>query len=209
MTQDCLFENEDDWIAQLIRGDEQAFRELIRRHHPGMLSLARSIAGNVFADDILQESWISVYKNINQFEKRSSLKTWLFRIVSNFAMNRLRKESRKSSLEQLDGDTPGSYLDSQHFRENGHWRASIPSWKIESPDALIEEEQLKSCIHKTLEKLPIAQKSVFLLREIEQLEFDEICELLNISSANVRVLLHRARLQLMQMIDRYQETGSC
>ena len=209
MTPHCLFENEDHWIEQLIQGDEQAFRELIRHYHPGMLSLARSIAGNIFADDILQESWISVYKNIGQFEKRSSLKTWLFRIVSNFSMARLRKESRKSSLEQLDGDTPGSYLDSQHFLENGHWQTSIPSWKIESPDELIEEEQLKSCIHKTLEKLPAAQKSVFLLREIEQLDFDEICELLKISSANVRVLLHRARLQLMQMIDRYQETGSC
>lgn len=203
------FDDEYQWIEQLIQGDESAFRELIRRYHSAMLSLARGIAGDVFAEDIIQDAWVSVYQHIGEFEQRSSLKTWLFRIVSNQALSRLRKESRKQSLDELDGDTSGSYLDTHHFRNNGHWQISIPGWANESPEDLLEEVQLKNCIHKTLEKLPPIQKSVFVLREIEQIGFDEICELLNISSANVRVLLHRARLQLMQMIDHYQETGSC
>lgn len=203
------FDNEDHWIEQLIKGDEPAFRELIRRYHTAMLSLARGIAGDAFAEDIIQDAWVAVYQHIGEFEQRSSLKTWLFRIVSNQALSRLRKESRKQSLDELDGDTSGSYLDNQHFRRDGHWQISIPGWANESPEKLLEEIQLKTCIDKTLDKLPPIQKSVFVLREIEQIGFEEICGLLNISSANVRVLLHRARLHLMQMIDRYQETGSC
>jgi RNA polymerase sigma-70 factor, ECF subfamily len=201
--------NETEWIDELIKGTDAAFAQLIRQYHSTMLCLARSIVGDVFAEDVVQEAWVSVYKNIANFERRSSLKTWLFRIVSNLATTKLRKESRKTSLEQLDGEIPGSYLDDSRFQENGHWKSDIASWQMESPDQLLEEQQLRHCIHKTLAKLPDVQKTVFLLREIEQIAFEEICEILNISSANVRVLLHRARLQLMQMIDRYQETGSC
>jgi RNA polymerase sigma-70 factor, ECF subfamily len=204
------FNDESNLIDALAQGNDAAFSHLIRQYQSTMLSLARSITGDTFADDVVQEAWVSVYSNIAKFERRSSLKTWLFRIVSNLATTRLRKESRKTSLDQLDGELPGSYLDSAHFREDGHWKAAaVPTWRIESPDELLEEQQLKLCIHKTLNCLPEAQKTVFLLREIEQVAFEEICELLNISGANVRVLLHRARLQLMQMINRYQETGSC
>jgi RNA polymerase sigma-70 factor (ECF subfamily) len=203
------FNDETDWINELIKGSDAAFTQLIRQYHSTMLYLARSIVGDVFAEDVVQEAWVSVYTNIANFERRSSLKTWLFRIVSNLATTKLRKESRKTSLEQLDGEIPGSYLDESRFQDNCHWKSDIAKWRIESPDELLEEQQLKHCIHKTLAKLPDLQKTVFLLREIEQIAFEEICEILNISSANVRVLLHRARLQLMQMIDHYQETGSC
>lgn len=203
------YSDESKLIEALTQGNDAAFSQLIRQHQSTMLSLARSIAGDTFAEDIVQEAWVSVYSNIASFERRSSLKTWLFRIVSNLATSRLRKESRKYSLEQLDGEIPGSYLDSSNFREDGHWRIPVPAWRMESPDELLEEQQLKHCIHKTLNHLPNTQKTVFLLREIEQVTFEEICDLLNISAANVRVLLHRARLQLMQMICRYQETGSC
>ncbi len=203
------FNNEADWINELMKGNDAAFAQLIRQYHATMLYLARSIVGDLLAEDVVQEAWISVYANIAGFERRCSLKTWLFRIVSNLATTKLRKESRKTSLEQLDGEIPGSYLDDSRFQDNGHWKGGIGKWRIESPDELLEEQQLKQCIHKTLAKLPDLQKTVFLLREIEQIAFEEICEILNISSANARVLLHRARLQLMQMIDHYQETGSC
>lgn len=203
------FKNESALINALIQGSDTAFAQLIRQHQSTMVSLARSIAGDTFADDIVQEAWVSVYSNIAKFEGRSSLKTWLFRIVSNIATTRLRKESRKISLDQLDGETPGSYLDSANFREDGHWKNPVATWRTESPDELLAEQQLKECIKKTLDRLPETQRTVFLLKEIEQVAFEEICELLNISAANVRVLLHRARLQLMQMICRYQETGSC
>ncbi len=196
-------------ITQLITGDDKAFRYLIGQYQLLMLSIARAIVGDKFADEIVQESWVSVYKNIASFERRSSLKTWLMTIVSNQAKARLRKESRMVSLEQLDGETPGSYLDNVHFKSDGHWQNSISHWSNESPEALLEETQLQHCINKTLQLLPATQKAAFILRDIEQQSFDEICALLNVSAANVRVLVHRARLTLMQVIDRYQETGSC
>lgn len=204
-----ILADESELIAKLARGDDQAFRQLIALHHSLMLHIARAIVGDTFADDVVQEAWVSVYKNIATFERRSSLKTWLLTIVSNQAKARLRKESRQVSLDQLDGELPGSYLDGTHFKPNGHWQQPVPQWNIESPDALLEEQQLQRCIHRTLNLLPPAQKAAFILRDIEQQSFEDICSILTVSAANVRVLLHRARLTLMQVIDRYQETGSC
>ncbi|HTF95756.1 MAG TPA: RNA polymerase sigma factor [Cellvibrio sp.] len=201
--------DENVLIAQLITGDDKAFRWLISQYQSLLLNIARTIVGDVFADEVVQESWVSVYKNIASFERRSSLKTWLLTIVSNQAKARLRKESRTVSLEQLDGETPGSYLDSTHFKQDGHWQNPIPHWDNESPEALLEEKQLQHCIAKTLMLLPPAQKTAFILRDMEQQSFEDICTILDVSAANVRVLVHRARLTLMQMIDRYQETGSC
>jgi RNA polymerase sigma-70 factor, ECF subfamily len=201
--------DESELIAQLVNGDDQAFRRIIRLHHSLMLSIARAIIGDAFAEDVVQEAWVSVYRNIAAFERRSSLKTWLLIIVSNQAKARLRKESRQVSLEQLDGETPGSYLDGAHFKNDGHWLQPIPQWNTESPEALLEEQQLQACINRTLELLPPAQKVAFMLRDIEQQSFEDICSILTVSAANARVLVHRARLTLMQVIDRYQETGSC
>jgi len=84
-----------------------------------------------------------------------------------------------------------------------------PLWDIESPEEILKNEQLRQCIEKTLELLPVIQKSVFLLRDIEQQSLEDICNILEISNSNVRVLLHRARVKLMQIIDQYQETGQC
>lgn len=201
--------DESELIAKLIRGDDLAFRQLIALHHSLMLHIARAIVGDTFADDVVQEAWVSVYKNIANFEQRSSLKTWVLTIVSNQAKARLRKESRQVSLDQLDGETLGSYLDGANFKPDGHWQQSVPQWNIESPDALLEEQQLQHCINRTLNLLPPAQKAAFILRDIEQQSFEDICNILAVSAANVRVLVHRARLTLMQVIDRYQETGSC
>jgi len=173
------------------------------------LSIARAICGDAFADDVVQDSWVSIHKNISKFEQRSTLKTWVITIVSNEAKTRLRRESRKVSLDELDGETPGSYLDGANFKPDGHWQSATPMWSCESPEELLEETQLQCCINKTLDLLPPTQKVAFMLRDIEQQSFEEICEVLQVSAANVRVLVHRARLTLMQVIDRYQETGTC
>jgi RNA polymerase sigma-70 factor, ECF subfamily len=202
-------EDESRIIQRLIAGDNAAFCSLIAQYQQLMLSIARAIIGDAFAEDVVQEAWVSIHKNIAKFEQRSSLKTWMLTIVSNEAKARLRREARQVSLDQLDGETPGSYLDGANFKADGHWQNATPSWNNESPDSLLEEKQLQKCIAKTLLLLPANQKAAFILREIEQQSFDEICTILQVSAANVRVLLHRARLTLMQVIDRYQETGTC
>jgi RNA polymerase sigma-70 factor (ECF subfamily) len=196
-------------IDRLITGDEQAFCTLIKRYHSLLLTIARAIIGDVFAEDVVQDTWLAVHKHIGNFERRSSLKTWIITIVSNEAKSRLRREARQVSLEQLDGETPGSYLDGTNFKADGHWKNPIPRWNNESPDALLEEQQLQVCITKTLALLPPTQKAAFILRDMEQQSFEDICNILQISASNVRVLVHRARLALMQVIDRYQETGTC
>lgn len=199
--------NEQEFITALIAGDESAFCEIITRFQHTMLTIARAICGDTFADDVVQDAWLAIHKNIGKFEQRSSLKTWVITIVSNEAKARLRRESRKVSLEELDGETPGSYLDS--FAQDGHRLAPTPAWAMESPEQLLEEKQLQRCINKTLSILPPTQKAAFLLRDIEQQSLEDICEILQVSATNVRVLIHRARLTLMQVIDRYQETGTC
>jgi RNA polymerase sigma-70 factor (ECF subfamily) len=203
------YQDEQQLIAALIAGDDRAFCEIISRFQHTMAAVARTICGDTFADDVVQDAWLAIHKNICKFEQRSSLKTWVMTIVSNEAKARLRRESRKVSLDELDGETPGSYLDNALFAQDGHRIAPTPVWHIESPEQLLEEKQLQRCINKTLSILPPAQKAAFLLRDIEQQSFEDICEILQVSAANVRVLIHRARLTLMQVIDRYQETGTC
>ena len=201
--------DEQQLITALIAGDERAFGNIISLHQRTMLAVARSIVGDTFADDVVQDAWLAVHNNIAKFEHRSSLKTWIMTIVSNEAKARLRRESRRVSLEELDGETPGSYLDGSNFKSDGHWQNATPMWSIDSPDKLLEEKQLQCCINKTLALLPPTQKAAFMLRDIEQHSLEEICNILDVSAANVRVLIHRARLTLMQVIDRYQETGTC
>jgi len=203
------YTDEQALIAALVVGDDRAFCEIITRFQLTMITIARAICGDTFADDVVQDAWVAIHKNIAKFERRSSLKTWIITIVSNEAKARLRRESRKVSLEELDGETPGSYLDGAHFAQDGHRLVPTPNWHIESPEQLLEEKQLQRCINKTLNILPPAQKAAFLLRDIEQQSLENICDILQVSSSNVRVLIHRARLTLMQVIDRYQETGTC
>ncbi len=204
-----IYADDQTLIEALIIGDDRAFCEIIKRFQHTMLVVARAIIGDAFADDVVQDTWVAIYKNIDKFERRSSLKTWVMTIVSNEAKARLRKESRRVSLDELDGDVSGSYLDNANFTTDGHRNSPTTFWRSESPEELLEATQLKRCINKTLRILPPVQKAAFMLRDIEQESFEDIGNILRVSAANVRVLVHRARLTLMQVIDRFQETGTC
>lgn len=195
-------------LAGLRNQDHSSFKTLVEKYHPQMVTVARAIIGESLAEEVVQEAWVSVYHALPSFEGRSSVKTWIYTIVSNEAKTRLRKESRLISMNTPEEAVP-DYLGNNRFHDNGRWSSPPPQWDIESPDQLLEQQQLRLCIEKTLESLVPMQKSVFLLRDIEQLTLEEICNILEISNSNVRVLLHRARLRLMQVIDHYQETGLC
>jgi RNA polymerase sigma-70 factor (ECF subfamily) len=195
-------------LAALRKQDHLAFECLVEKYHRQMIIVARAIIGDSLAEEVVQEAWLSIYHALPSFEGRSSLKTWIYTIVSNQAKTRLRKESRTVNMNDMEEDIP-AYLKKENFQSSGHWVTPPPLWDSESPEELLENEQLQRCIEKTLELLPALQKSVFLLRDIEQQSLEEICNMLQIANSNVRVLLHRARLKLMQVIDRYQETGQC
>jgi len=195
-------------LTRLRNRDHQAFTDLVGKYHRQMVVVARAIIGDSFAEEVVQEAWVSIYQALPSFEGRFSIKTWIYTIVSNQAKTRLRKESRLVSMNDGEKDIP-DYLRNERFHDNGRWSSPPPLWDTESPDQLLENEQLRRCIEKNLELLPNVQKSVFLLRDIEQQSLEEICNILQITNSNVRVLLHRARVRLMQVIERYQETGQC
>ena len=195
-------------LENLKKQDHQAFQRLVEKYNRQIVVVARAIIGDSLAEEVTQEAWVSVYRALPSFEGRSSIKTWIFTIVSNEAKTRLRKESRLVRINEMEEVIP-AYLNGERFNNNGSWSSPPPLWDIESPEKLLENEQLQRCIEKTIELLPDVQKSVFLLRDIEQQSLEEICNILDISNSNVRVLLHRARVRLMQIIDQYQETGQC
>ena len=206
-----LHKDQDQEDLEALRsGDTTAFTRLVQQYHRSMLVIARAIVGDVWAEEVLQEAWVSIHRALPRFEGRSSLKTWLYTIVRNEARTRLSKESRYVSLE----NTVGSHEDTieslnLQFKKNGHWQSSPANWHTDSPLQLLEQAQLRHCIDHTLTTLSADQCAVFTMRDIQQMEIQDICNILQLSNSNVRVLLHRARLNLMQVIDRYQETGTC
>lgn len=198
----------DDDLDLLRQRNHRAFEALVSRYHRSLVAVARSIIGDSLAEEVVQEAWVSIYRSLPDFEGRSSLKTWIYTIVGNEARTRLRREKRIVALEDLTEGDP-DYLDPSRFKPDGHWKTPAPGWHLDSPEQLLEEEQLQRCIEITLDLLSPNQKAVFTLRDIEQQSLEEICNILQLSDSNIRVLLHRARLKLMQVIDRYQVTGEC
>lgn len=196
-------------LTKLKQQDHANFELLVTTYHRQLVSVARAIIGDSLAEEVVQEGWVSVYRALPKFEGRSSLKTWLYTIISNGAKTRLRREKRIVALEDLGHEGDPDYLSDDRFNAVGHWKTPAPSWHLDSPDQLLEEEHLQKCIEHTVSILPDQQKAVFILRDLEQQALSEICNILEVTESYVRVLLHRARLKLMQVIDRYQETGEC
>ncbi len=171
-----------------------------------MLYVARSLVGEKIADEVVQEAWFSTMKAIAKFEKRSSLKTWLLRIVANEAKSRLRKENRLTSLEALT--EPDSAF-TNRFDSTGHWEPAPTQWDVDSPDALMTRDELKACMDQLIEALPDMQGATLHLRESQGYSLKEICNILDVSESNVRVLLHRARMRLFKCIEHFEDTGDC
>ncbi len=195
-------------LAGLRAQNHAAFANLVACYHSQFKTVARSIVGDSIAEEVAQEAWVSIFNALPGFEGRSSLKTWLYTIVGNHAKTRLRKESRMRPIEEV-GKAASGYLSDEPFNQSGHWDNTPALWEMESPDALLEEKQLRHCIEHTLSILPQVQRAAFTLRDIEQQSLEDICNILNVTNSNVRVLLHRARITLMEVIDHYQETGEC
>lgn len=194
---------EKELIAKLINKDEDAYRHAIKTHHNSMLYVATAIVGDSIAEEVVQEAWVAIIKALSKFEGRSSLKTWILRIVSNGAKTRLRKESRMVSMGDAS-DMETSAMTSDRFHGNGTWQTPPSRWQAETPESLLASEQLRGKMENTLGQLPEMQKTVLMLREIEGLEMAEICKILDISESNSRVLLHRARTRLWETIDQYK-----
>lgn len=194
-------------LTRLLVGEQQAFRELVARYQGAMRAVAYAIVGSRNADEVVQDAWLAVVRNLDGFQGRSSLKTWLLTITANTAKTRLKHNRREVLMDDLPA--PHGSIDDGRFAENGHWLAAPFSWHEDSPEALLTEDELRECLEKTLNSLSELQGSVLMLRERQGLELEEICNLLEVSLSNVRVLLHRARLKVFATLEHFEETGQC
>jgi len=179
-------------------GDAAAIRSLVATYHASMVRFARTIAGDAGAEEIVQEAWIKIVRALPSFEGRSSLRTWLFAIVRNEAISRLRHEARQPETVSAD-----ELVD--RFEPDGAWRTPPAAWPLDTPEAALASKDMRDVVKRALEGMPATQRAVVTLRDIEGLSFEEISNILVISASNARVLLHRGRQRLWQAIERYQK----
>lgn len=192
--------SEKTLINRLIKGEQSAFVQVVSDYNNLMVSVARAIVGEAFADEVVQDAWISAIKALPKFEGRSSLKTWLLHIVSNAAKTRVRRENRSLSL-----DNGWQSESSDKFDNTGHRYDDVLPWDVATPEALLANEQLQSIIELAFQNLPAMQRAALTLYDLEGVKMDEICNILDVSSSNIRVLLHRARTTLHHSIEKYQQ----
>lgn len=196
-------------VDALRRGDEQAFADLVARYHRSLLRLAMSyVATREQAEDAVQETWMGVLSGIDGFEGRSSLKTWIFRILVNRAKTKGVRERRSvpfSSLEG-DGDEHEPSVDPARFQPGppaaGFWSAPPVSWAGVPEDRLLSGET-RFVVDEAVAALPDMQRAVITLRDIKGFTAEEACDLLGVTEANQRVLLHRARSKVRARLEDY------
>ena len=198
---------EQELIAKLLRREPIACRQLVQSHHGRLVSVARAIVGES-AEDIVQEAWLLAFKSLPKFEGRSSLKTWLTRIVINAAYSRCRYDKTRFALSLDEVMEEGVPL-SERFDDSGHWHNPLLQWTADTPEELLSRQELAAVLQKAVNDLPEAQRLVWLLRDKSDMAFKEIAEDLQLTEANVRVLLHRARLKLLSVINQYEEGLPC
>lgn len=204
---------EEGLVAALRARDEAAFAELVDKHTPAMLRVARGyVASREIAEEVVQEAWIALLKGIDTFEGRSSLRTWLFTVLINIAKTRGVRERREKDL-QIAAFTGGT-VDPSRFHDRGeewagHWRdEAMPSAFPESPEGALLGDELMTVTRRELEKLPERQRIVVTLRDVLDMDSGEVRELLDISVANQRVLLHRGRAAIRQGLESYLKDAS-
>lgn len=203
---DKAVSDESDLVERLRSRESKAFHEAVQRYSGSMLATARSMLDPATAEDVVQETWVAVVDAIDGFEGRSALKTWLCTITANRARNRLRKSNRETLT---DFQAPLDPALESRFNNGGSWIQPTRPWGSESADELLSNEALKECLNKHIEALPETQRAVLMMREIQQMEADEVCRILGLTSANLRVSLHRARQRIFRMIEGFRETGEC
>jgi RNA polymerase sigma-70 factor (ECF subfamily) len=193
-------------LAALRAGDERAFAQLLDLHHAALVRVARQyVPTQEIAEDVAQEAWLGLLRGLDTFEGRSSLRTYLFRIVMNLARTRGVREARSAPFSSLvRDDEDGPAVDPERFVQApaagaGHWLSPIRPWSV-SAEQLALSAELAERLREAIAELPEAQRRVVTLRDVEGLAAEEVCDLLGLSDGNQRVLLHRARSKLRQVL---------
>ena len=197
-------------VAALRAGDERAFAALIEEHGAAMLRVARMyVSSRAVAEEVVQEAWLGVISGIGRFEGRSSLKTWIFRILTNRAKTRGEREGRTVPFSSLDGgrtDGEERTVDADRFDSDGHWRSGPSRWS-ELPENRLVGKETVGVARAAIDELSEMQRTVITLRDIEGWSPEEIRNALGLSETNQRVLLHRARAKVRLALESYLEEG--
>lgn len=206
-----------EMINRLRQGDELAFASLVQTHQAGLLRTAKTIVfTQADAEEVLQETWLAVLGGIQRFEGRSSLKTWIYQILIYRARSRRNYERRYISFDQVphlhqDQDSTsmrqGNSSAAVNSQESCRSLARV-HWDDQTPERLCLSQEIQIQIERALRKLPPVQQRVFTLHYVEQMETREICEMLNLSANNQRVILHRARLTMRRTLSTLYRNGS-
>jgi RNA polymerase sigma-70 factor (ECF subfamily) len=202
----ALSADEARLVEGLRRGDQSAFAELMREYGAAMLRVAQMyVSTRAVAEEVVQDAWIGVFNGIGRFEGRSSLKTWIFRILANTAKTRGAREARSVPFSSLGGTDdavdPDRFLGAEE-RFPGHWASPPASWAGGPEGRLLGREAL-DVIEGEIERLPPTQAAVITMRDVEGFSPEEVCNALEISETNQRVLLHRARSKVRRALEEY------
>lgn len=191
-------------VRRLLAGEPAAFQTLVRTHQRLFMHIARGLTGSEpVAEEIVQETWLAILESLPRFEGRSSLRTWMTRILVYRGRQRASRERRNVPMSSLAGDEEGE-VDPSRFDADGHWTRPPASWGS-SPEKVVMDDEARALIQEAVEKLPENQKMVITMRDIAQLSSEEVVKALDISEANQRVLLHRARTKVRAYIaQRYE-----
>jgi RNA polymerase sigma-70 factor, ECF subfamily len=193
-------DEEADLLAALRAGDEEAFVKLVDRHQATMLRLARSfVRSQEVAEEVVQDTWLGVLRGVERFAGRSSLRTWLLRILVNRARSAGVLESRSVAIGEVE-----PAVDASRFDAGGAWSEPPRPWVEESDERLLAQS-LAGPLWQAVEELPARQREVLILRDVDGLTSEEVCAVLDISEGNQRVLLHRGRSRLRQALETEME----
>jgi len=195
-------------LDRLRRGDERAFEVLVDRHHRAMLAVARThVSTHTAAEEVVQDAWLGVLKGLDRFEGRSSLKTWIMRIVINTARTRGVRDARTVPFSALSPEGDEAAVSPDRFRGPddafpGHWRRDPGDWQSLPEEELLGRETV-DVVLRAIEDLPPTQRSVITLRDIDGWTGEEVRVALELSDGNQRVLLHRARSRVRAALEEH------
>ncbi|MGH8890382.1 MAG: RNA polymerase sigma factor [Acidothermaceae bacterium] len=197
-------------VDRLRRGDTEAFADVVARYSPAMLHVARGfVSTSASAEEVVQEAWLAIIKGLDGFEGRASLRTWACRITANIARRRGVLDARTVPWTDAFGDAAddGPTVDAARFRgpddrwPGGWTEAGAPAaW---GPERAALDAEIRSVLADALSRLPDRHRTVVALRDVHGLSADEVCEALGLTIGNQRVLLHRGRAQLRQLLESY------
>jgi RNA polymerase sigma-70 factor, ECF subfamily len=193
--------DESQVLAALRAGDEAVFAQVVAGLQPTLRRLARScLREDALIDEVVQDTWLAVISGLERFEARASFRTWVCRILLNRARTTAVRAARSAPISSLGADDEGP-LDLDRFRPDGRWSQPPGPWADEDPASVASRKEILDLLDRALDDLPARQRQVVLLRDVQGWSADEVCNALDLSESNQRVLLHRGRARLREAVE--------